>query len=143
MTDEKAICSVSFYDAGTGLFTGKRYSGPSKYLKQNTPKGTRPINGGHDHLSFRVDLDSGTVVDYQPPRPDNDHEWSEPHRRWRLKPEIANRLRVREAALQKISDLERRQLRPARELAVDPSNEEAAHRMREIEGKILTLRSEL
>jgi hypothetical protein len=141
MSIEKAGCSVSFYDPATGLFTGRRYSGPSKYLDINTPSGMSHIAGTYDHLSQRVE--SGEVVDYRPTAPDEDHEWNEEIRRWRVKPEIAEQRQRRKSALKQIDELERRQLRPARELAIDPSNEESARRLREIEGQIAMIRDAL
>lgn len=44
------------------------------------------LDGLHDHLSQRVDLDTGEVVDWQPDKPAGDeytdHEWDEQARRW-------------------------------------------------------------
>lgn len=44
------------------------------------------IEGTYDHLSQRVDLETGDVVDWQPPRPVGDeytdHEWDTGTKRW-------------------------------------------------------------
>ena len=52
-------------------------------LEQITADGRGVVEGHHDHLSERVDLVTGAVVDYQPPQPDADHEWHAASRRWR------------------------------------------------------------
>lgn len=135
--------TVSFYDPQTGLFTGRRFTGPGKYIARNTPDGCVAMEGVFDHLSQRVDLETGEVVDYQPPKPDDDHEWDEHRRQWRLKREIRRSLRQRAETLRSIEELERKQLRPARELAIDPENAEARQRLTEIEAQIAALRGEL
>lgn len=145
MRDKEQERSVEawFYDPSTGLFTGRCYRGPRKALRLNVPDGCECAEGHYDPLSQRVDVDSGAVVDYRPPKPDDDHEWDDERKRWQLRPEVVLLRRNREMAFQRIDELERRQLRPARELAIDPSDEAAARRLREIEKEIQALRADL
>jgi hypothetical protein len=74
----------SLYDPATGLFTGAVISVHPDQLEANTPAGFKLIDGAHDHLSKRVDVETGKVVEYQPPPPSPDHEWNEATKRWQL-----------------------------------------------------------
>lgn len=51
------------------------------------PDGIGAIDGAYDHLSQRVDLETGEVVDWQPDKPAGDeytdHEWDANTKRWR------------------------------------------------------------
>lgn len=106
------------------------------------PDGHVAIEGDFDHLSKRFDLATRAVVDYQPPRPDNDHEWdtiTDPARpRWRKRRDIVEREQRRITNLAKIAELESKQHRRVRELleANDP-------RLQEISAEIEQLRAEL
>jgi hypothetical protein len=90
-----------------------------------------------------VDLATLQVVDYQPPQPDDKHEWDASSKRWRKRPEVAIAEARSQAALARIVELERAQLRPMRELAIDANNAEAKRRLAEIEREIVKLRTEL
>ena len=76
--------NYSFFDLKTGLLTGQFYSGddPTQML---TP-GVGMVEGIHDHLSKRVELGSGSVVNYRPPPPadteDASHKWDSGAARW-------------------------------------------------------------
>lgn len=76
----------SFYDLSTGIFTGTTFSGPKNMLPLNTPEGCGACMGTHDHLSRRFDLETGEVVDWQPPKPDDNEletfSWDNRTRRW-------------------------------------------------------------
>ena len=50
---------------------------------------------------------------------------------------------ARDRALPQIAELERRQLRPLRELLIDPNNADARSRLAEIDEQIATLRNAL
>lgn len=82
-----------FYEKTTGLLSGREYSGYGDLLDLNTPEGMAAIEGRYDHLSKRVDLATGEVVDYQPPAPpDNEFEtfeWNVEVKRWISKPTTA------------------------------------------------------
>lgn len=92
-----------------------------------------PPEGILDRLSQRVDVTTGEVVAYQPPRPSNNHEWDERSKRW--KPSEASRARV--AALAQIRMLEANQSRAIREFLLGRGS---ADRLREIDDQIGELR---
>lgn len=132
----------SFYRLDTGEIIGRRFSGSD--LEANTPQGCGAIAGSFDRLSQRVDLDTGQVVDYQPPQPDADHEWNAERRRWVKRPAVLLRERRREAALAEIARVEIAQARAVREilLAVLPDGPEKT-RLQQIEDQIAARRSDL
>lgn len=82
---------ASIYRIATGLFTGRTYSGDDRHLTLDADEAW--IAGLHDHLSRRVDLTTGQVVDYQPPAPpDTEYEtfaWDADSRRWLATPTAA------------------------------------------------------
>ena len=62
------MSTVTYYRLDTGLFEGgQTYSGTTP--EKSAPPGFGWVEGWHDHLSKRVDLETGDVVDYQPPAP--------------------------------------------------------------------------
>jgi hypothetical protein len=145
----------SFYKKTTGAFTGFGYAGTIELLPINTPEDCDAIEGTFDHLSQRVDLSalrmieeldpvadadkiaelrSRVVYDYQPPQPDDNHEWDIDVKRWQLKPEIAARQRDIEHAKSEIAILEASQLRALREFAIGA--EGAAQRLKDIDDQI-------
>lgn len=77
---------VSFYRLADGMLTGARFSGPEDWVPANIPAGCGAIDGWHDAMSYRIDLATGAVVDWQPPKPSSDaytdHEWNAQTRRW-------------------------------------------------------------
>ena len=103
----------SLYDSGTGLFVGRTFgtdlADPATHaqaLAANTPPGHAAIEGHHDHLSRRVDLATGHVIDYQPPAPSPDHEWHAPTKRWRLSEAAQAAAATRADARARIAELE-------------------------------------
>jgi hypothetical protein len=84
--------TYSLFDTTTGLFVGRTFStdlredtgAHARALAANTPAGHGVLEGVHDHLSRRVELATGTVLDYQPPAPSADHEWNADIKRWQL-----------------------------------------------------------
>lgn len=121
------------YDATTGDLL-YRFNGSDSQLDANKPEGCGFIKGEYDGLSQRVDPSTGQVVDYQPPAPDDDHEWIHDDedgnrvRRWVLKAEVAERRAIKAAALQRIAELERKQERAMREhvLGIELTEEDIA-----------------
>ena len=85
------MTAVSYYDPATGLFSGASYAGSEPEL--NGGAGEAWLPGRFDHLSQRVDLDTGEVIGYQPPAPPDDElrtwAWDETTKRWRSTPTIA------------------------------------------------------
>lgn len=115
----------AFYDLATGLFTGKHLMCTEDMLSRNTAEGCASIAGRYDRYTQRVDLDTGEVVSDPSLSMERDQQ------------------RMREQALAQIAELERRQLRPQRELLVDGNNEEARSRLIEIDERIATLRAQI
>lgn len=79
----------SFYSLADGTFTGagaflQPYT--SEKLAEITPDGCGAAAGQHDHQRMRFDLDSGQVVDRQPPAPPDSILvswcWEEGRREW-------------------------------------------------------------
>jgi hypothetical protein len=135
----------SFYDVASGALVGRTFHGPLAYLAQNTPPGCAAVEGVHDHLSQRVDLASGAVVDWQPPAPADTefftHAWVA--RRWVALPTPAERRRVdRQRLAERIAAVEAGQARALREavLQTDPG---AVARLQAIEQQIAALRAEM
>ncbi len=113
----------SFYRLSDGTFTGREFSAPNdKAMSANTPEGCAAIEGRYDCQSQRVDLESGRVI--------TDEAMREEHER------NASAERRRLGALTAIQALEQKQLRPMRELAIEPTNRTAADRLRSIEEEI-------
>ena len=84
----------SEYNQSTGLLTGRRYIGlPNGLLDMVSlsPESTYLL-GEYDHLSQRVDLSTGNVVDYQPPQPGASYQWDSASRRWVYVANSAERL---------------------------------------------------
>lgn len=127
----------------TGLFTGRTYGGLPKALEANTPPGCGAIEGRWSQDCHRVDLDSGAIVDYRPPPPDDLHIWDYARRRYVLKPEERQRRRLHRAAVARIRELELRQARPLRELTIDPDNREARRRVNDIDQEIEAMRADV
>jgi hypothetical protein len=77
--------SYSIYHLSTGLFAGVILSCPSDQLLINIKDGMGCMLGEHDHLSQRVELGSGLLMDYQPPSPSPGHFWNASSKRWEYK----------------------------------------------------------
>lgn len=139
MIDE--VAPWSFYDPATGALTGRTYAGPESLLALNTPPGHHALKGHHDHLSKRVDLQSGAVVDWQPPQPSPDHQWDQQSRRWQLSASAQERQAARAEALERIAALEAAQHRAVRELLLELASEHPGlNRLQEIDTQIAQLR---
>jgi hypothetical protein len=88
----------SFYHGETGVLHGKMIStdsaiGAEEFAQANAPAGHVPIRGRFDQHTQRVNVEllkagdvatAEHVVDYQPPQPSADHEWSATLKRWQL-----------------------------------------------------------
>jgi hypothetical protein len=82
--------TFSVYNRETGLFTGTYITCADHFLDVNVPEGCSCVLGSYDHLSQRVDLDSGVVVDYQPPQPSGSYTWDTETKRWVYVPTLAD-----------------------------------------------------
>lgn len=130
-----------FYDPETGLFADRTFIGRESAAERNTPAGLVAVEGRYDHLSQRVDLETGAVVDWQPPAPSEDHEWHADSRRWRKRADVVEREANAKATQSRIAELERMQLRALREAVL--GDEMAKARLQAIDDEITALRPEL
>lgn len=113
----------SFYRQDTGEFTGRRRRAPR--LGQ-IPSGCGAVEGLHDPMRERVDLETGDVVAWESP-----------------KLGALQRKRRRREIQARIDSLERAQQRPIRELLIDPNNAAAKQRLAEIDAEIAAQRADL
>jgi len=123
----------SFYDPATGEFIGRTFAGPDTALAINTPRGMVAFEGDHDHRTMRVNLGTGALERWRDPPPSRDHQWQAGQ--W-----VRSRVAARREALAQIVALEAQQLRPLRELAVDPDNPIARERLTSLDAQIAELR---
>jgi hypothetical protein len=108
---------VSFYHKETGLLADSRIlASDDATVVLNTPANHGVIEGHHDHLSTRVDVATGEILDYQPPSPSTDHEWNAESKRWQLSAAATDRAQRRTAAAARIAALEVSQHRLVREV---------------------------
>jgi hypothetical protein len=136
------VKTYSFYDAGTGLFTGKRlHCDDAARAQSQLPSDISLLEGAFDPLSQRVQLTTGAVVDYQPPAPSPDHEWNPTAKRWRLRLPGSGGQERRAAILERIRALEANQGRALREATLGDAM--AFRRLKEIDSAIAGLRQQL
>lgn len=132
----------SFHQEETGEILDHHFSSTDDgQLLANTPLGSKCIEGHYDHLSQRVDLATGRVVDYQPPQPSTDHEWNATAKRWQLTAAVVAKAAVKNAALQRIAQLEVSQHRFARKALL--GEKDALVRLLEIDTEISALEKDL
>lgn len=116
----------SFYRLRDGTFTGKRFSCPyESQLSTNIPDGCGAIAGRYQSPQ-RVDLETRAVIE------DPDLAAQAETQR--------GKIQRHGLAMHRIDELERRQLRSMRELAIDPANADAAQRLAQIDREIAVLR---
>lgn len=99
----------SFYEATTGLFGPQRVScDPGPTLEKNTPAGYVAIEGRFDPLSQRVNLITGLVEPYVPPKPadteDTTYIWNEEKKRWVAKSTLTMNKKARKAEVKAAQD---------------------------------------
>lgn len=127
------------------------FSGPYHDIALNTPDGCAAIEGVYDHLSQRVDIATGKVVEWQPPKPADSefesHEWSTEHKRWLPKPTLkALKLRSADRVKEDIERIEAGQARALRDLALagdDASRASALARLQQVETRVARRRERL
>jgi hypothetical protein len=141
-----------FYDLKTGIFTGSTFSFfasvDESIVEANTPEGCRAIEGSFDHLRQRVDIETGEVVDYQPPQPDEFHEWNDETKRWQLTAQRVQDIQEDALARLQMDDLDRRTMRVLLEdkLGIKPTKADidaGAMTLEEIQAAKTDLRSKL
>lgn len=126
---------VSFWNRKTGEFRKGLWSLSRSMVALNTPEGFEAIEGHFDHITQRVDVEN--LPDGAEPR-DYVVAIAEPKRDERIES-----VSLMVAAQRRIEALELGQLRPMRELAIDPSNQMARTRLQQIETEIAEKRLEI
>lgn len=132
----------SFWHTDTGLFNGQTFATTNNdAVALNTPADHIAIEGAHDHLSQRVDITTGQVIDYQPPAPSPDYEWNIDTKRWQLSAAAQSKIDNHNSALAQILELEAKGARAMRELALGATG--VQQRLADIDTQITALRSNL
>jgi hypothetical protein len=72
----------SVYDRTTGVIAFAVLCKNGDRLQGIVPEGHGCILGDYDGLSQRVDVETFQVVDYQPRRPSENHQWNSQAKRW-------------------------------------------------------------
>lgn len=112
---------VHIYDLKTGLFTGQSHHTNVKdaaaiaaFIDASTPSGHAAYVGKYvDYLSKKVDVQTGVLVEHQPPQPSRKHVWNPEAKRWQVKSR-----EQREAAVARIAQLESSTHRAVRETLI-------------------------
>lgn len=129
----------SFANAGTGLFSGKRFRGPAKLLGMNTPAGHIAVEGEHDPRTRRLDVDAlkaaganpnvvSFVVDYERPAAEIEAEHS---------------ARRDEDARRRLGEIDLARVRPLAQLAKDPQHPTALAALDELEAEAAEIRADV
>lgn len=135
--------TYSFHDPATGLIAPETVTCSERQAEANTRPGLTRIEGALDHLSQRVDIETGQVVDYQPPAPSDLHEWDAVTKRWKLPAAVIAAQAEQRALLAMITRIEATQLRSLRELMLNPADRAARDRVASIDNQIAALREKL
>jgi hypothetical protein len=133
-----------YFDAATGLWLGVSIDAPEDVVELNRPAGAMVVAEALQYPHAKR-LVAGSLVDYQPPAPDADHEWLDDVKRWRIKPDALARKNAREDAKTQIEALERQQARAIREHAINRGGTPAQlkKRLEDIDDQITALRAQL
>lgn len=133
--------AVSFYHKLTGALLPHHCNfSEDAAVALNTPPDHVAIEGHHDHLSKRVDVETREVVDHQPPQPALDHVWDDATKRWKRHPDVQAVLDAKVYAQTRIDFLERhKQPRAIRDFLLRNDGTE----LLKIDQEIESLRSKL
>lgn len=139
------------YRLADGIFTGQNFSANGlkdsghmpDAMRANVPFdcGAVAIEGDHDNLSKRVDIESGQIIDYQPPRPSSDHEWHDGVKRWKLNAAAAAKIERVNSARTRIAQLEESQHAHVRAHCIGIAG--AAAELQKIHDEIITLQKDV
>lgn len=125
---------VSFFHRETGIFHGTILHATSDDLvAANTPPDHIAIEGFHDNLSKRVDVENVklqkdgdgnefavySVIEWIPPIPSQDHVWNPEAKRWQLSTAASEKIAKKNAALARIAELESSQHKLSRKLLLN------------------------
>lgn len=137
------MISYSFYHKDTGVIHPKKFSTDDlTQLPGNVPSADHiAIDGHHDHLSKRFDLETERVVEWVPPAPSADHEWNDEVKRWQLSAAAIAKLNRANAARARIAQLVNSQHEHVRAHCLGKPG--AAARLQAIDAEILSLQSDL
>lgn len=135
--------AVSFYHQESGVIADyKMHASDDRIVALNTPADHLPIEGHFDHLSQKVDPVTKTIIDHQPGKPSEQHEWSAAAKRWLLSDAAQANKDAAQGARQQIAHLERNaQPRALREHALGYDGAQA--RLKAIDDEISALRRHL
>jgi hypothetical protein len=141
----------SIYSLTTGELMPARYVGDQPYAEANAGEGCGVIEGRYDHLSQRVDLESLSVVDWQPDAPADDAmrtwAWDAETRRWIGEPTLAALRAARQKQVEAaMFAIDSTRIRPNSEIALAvaaglPAPGPALARLEETEAKLVVLRA--
>lgn len=134
--------TFSFYSAQTGEFIRGDLTVPAwesdEAIAANTPAGLVAIEGRFSPETHVFDIATGRVLERRASAPSSEHEWDEELQRWRPNAAALARRLSRELAIARIAELEAKQPRALREVALgDP---DARRRLQAIEDEIASLR---
>lgn len=112
---------VHIYSLHTGLFTGQAHRTSDRdpgavaaFIDEATPSGHGAYVGKYvDYMSKKVDVETGLLVEYQPPQPSRKHTWNSDTKRWQV-----NSREQRETVLARITQLENSTHRAVRETLI-------------------------
>jgi hypothetical protein len=122
--------AYSFHHKETGIFNGVVRMCDEATLALDAPEADHVvIEGHHDHLTKRVDVATGEVIDYTPPQPS------------KAQAAAADKINRNNAARARILQLEASQHRHVREHCLGISS--AADELRKIDEEIFSLRSQV
>lgn len=132
--------TYTIFDKKSGAIVGLRQSNKSI---DSIPllDGQGILEGVSDALSQRVE--EGYLVDYQPPRPDDNHYWDTQEKRWFVNPIFAAKRARETEILQMIKGIDERLIRPLVEIQVNPDDAVAIKIRDTLVAEKNTLRSEL
>jgi hypothetical protein len=132
----------SFFHKETGALHPCKFStDDDSQLANNVPPDHIAIDGHHDHMRKRVNVETKEVIDYQPPAPSAEHVWDEATKTWNLNPAAMAKIERRRTAYARIAILEASSMRPLREHALGLPG--ADQKLKDIDAEIAALRSDL
>ena len=119
-----------FYHRETGaLHASHLVTSDDSLVALNTPADHLPIDVPDgkrlDHIHRRVNVSTGEVEAFQPPRPSGDHEWNAEAARWQLSAAAQAALSQRRGAKARRAELIDQQHDLVRRLALDPQDAQA------------------
>lgn len=139
--------SVRFYHKDTGIFHDLTIvCSDDRAVELNTPENhsaiDNPSDGSiYDHLSQKIDVSTGQVIDYIPTPPSDEHEWDGILRRWQLNATAVDREAKRSSADTRISVLAEEERHLIRRLILDPQDAVSRKRLEEIDAEIVGIRT--